>query len=307
MEIHGLRSPYEPVEGLVYFARMIDKIRLHAAGLLPSEYQPLLGNANPRSFDARCCRFLQIDFTALAAIALQGGTDTAIFQWACAHGRKPSEKDVEVWNAFMQKRGWRDESSSRLRERVLESGIEDRVVSTFFDYFDADEGRPARFPDDPTPSGEPVTGGDRIPGLRSPRDKVGGVFHFGRMLDKIRLFHQGKLPQGWIESKGLPNGLDGTCCGFLEVDYKALEAETVKGRGDDQMLQWAFVNGRQSANEEVEIWNDYLSKRCWRDRYTPRLHTRLQEAGWPIGTVLTMFDFVDLDEGRTSGSRQPIN
>jgi hypothetical protein len=47
------------------------------------------------------------------------------------------------------------------------------------------------------------------------------------MLDKIRLFHQGKLPQGWIEAKGLPNGLDGTCCGFLKIDYKALEAETV--------------------------------------------------------------------------------
>jgi hypothetical protein len=39
---------------------------------------------------------------------------------------------------------------------------------------------------------------------------------------------------------------------------------------------------------------------------TPRLHTRLQEAGWPIGTVLTMFDFVDLDEELTSGSRWPV-
>jgi Domain of unknown function (DUF5069) len=227
----------------------------------------------------------------------------AIFQWAYAHGRKPSEKEVEVWNDFMQRRGWRDESSGRLRERVLESGIEDRVVQTFFDYLEADEGRPARFPDDPTPPSEPVGGGDRIPGLRSPRDKVGGICHFGRMLDKIRLFHEGKLPQGWIEAKGSPKGFDGTCCEFLKIDYEALEAETVKGRGDDQMLQWTFANGRQPTNEEVEIWNDYLSKRGWRDQYTPRLHIRLQEAGLPVGTVLTMFDFVDLDEGRTPGSR----
>ena len=302
MEIHGLRSPYELVGGLVYFARMIDKIRLHAAGLLPGEYQPLLGNANPRSFDARCCRFLQIDYTAFAATALQGGTDMATFQWACAHGRKPSEKEVEVWNAFIQRRGWHDDSSGRLRERVLKLGIEDRVVPTFFDYFDADEGRPARFPDDPLPPSEPVGGGVRIPGLRSPRDKVGGVFHFGRMLDKIRLFHQGRLPQGWIEAKGSLTGFDGTCCRFLKIDYEALEAETVKGRGDDQMLQWTFGNGGRPTDEEVEIWNDYLSKRCWRDQYTPRLHIRLQEAGLPIGTVLTMFDFVDLDEGRTPGS-----
>ncbi len=179
------------------------------------------------------------------------------------------------------------------------SGIKDHVVPTFFDYFDADEGRPARFPDDPPPPSEPVRGGAQIPGLRSPREKVGGIIHFGRMLDKIRLFHQGKLPPGWIEAKGAPTGFDGTCCGFLKVDYQALEAETVKGRGDQQMLQWTFVNGRQPADEEVEIWNDYLSKRCWRDLYTPRLHARLQEAGFPIGSVLTMFDFIDLDEGRT--------
>jgi hypothetical protein len=202
----------------------------------------------------------------------------------------------------MQRRGWRDDSSGRLRERVLKSGVEDRVVPTFFDYFDADEGRPARFPDDSLPPSEPVGGGARIPGLRSPRDKVGGVFHFGRMLDKIRLFHQGRLPQGWIEAKGSVTGFDGTCCRFLKIDYKALEAETVKGRGDDQMLQWTFGNGGRPTDEEVEIWNDYLSKRCWRDQYTPRLHIRLQEAGLPIGTVLTMFDFVDLDEGRTPGS-----
>jgi hypothetical protein len=302
MEIHGLRSPYELVGGVVYFARMIDKIRLHAAGLLPAEYQPLLGAANPRSFDARCCRFLQIDYRALASTTNQGGTDEAIFQWACAHGRKPSEKEVEVWNDFMQRRGWRDESSGRLREQAMRSGIKDRLVPTFFDYLDADEGRPARFPDDPPPPSEPTRGGARIPGLRSPREKVGGIFHFGRMLDKIRLSHQGKLPPGWIEAKGSPAGFDGTCCGFLKVDYEALEAETVKGSGDDQMLQWAFGNGRQPSDEEVEIWNDYLSKRCWRDRYTPRLGIRLQEAGLPIGSVLTMFDFIDLDEGRTLGS-----
>jgi len=59
MEIHGLRSPYEIVGGIVYFGRMIDKIRLHAAEMLPSGYQPLLGSANARSFDGSCCRFLQ--------------------------------------------------------------------------------------------------------------------------------------------------------------------------------------------------------------------------------------------------------
>jgi hypothetical protein len=298
MEIRGLRSPYELVGGVVYFGRMIDKIRLHATGKLPSEYQSLLGNVNPRSFDGRCCRFLQIDYAALALEAAQGGTDESLFLWACAHGRKPSDKDTETWNAFMQKRGWRDESSGRLREQTQEAGITDRVVSTFFDFFDADEGRAPRFPDDPPPPSEPMRGTATVPGLRSPWERVGGILHFGRMLDKTRLFRQGKLPSAWVESKGSVNGFDGVCCRLLQVDYEALDYETAKGGGDDQILQWAFAHGRKPSDEEIEIWNDYVGKRCWRDQYAPRLPIRLQEAGLPIGSVLTMFDFIDLDEGR---------
>jgi len=94
MEIHGLRGAYETVCGVVYFGRMIEKIRLDFSGMLPSEYQSMPGNADPRSFDARCCRFLQIDYAALAAKAVQGGEDEALFRWACTHGRKPSFSSV---------------------------------------------------------------------------------------------------------------------------------------------------------------------------------------------------------------------
>jgi hypothetical protein len=299
MQIHGLRSPYELVGGLVYFGRMIDKMRLHAAGVLPAEYQPLLGSANSRSFDGRCCRFLQIDYAELAAQAIQGGTDEALFQWARSQGRKPSDAEAEIWNAFMQKRGWRDESAGRLREQTRELGRTDCVVSTFFDYFDVDEGRPPRLPADPPPPGDLVRGTARIPGLRSPWDKLGGILHFGRMLDKIRLFYQGRLPPAWVESKGSGSGFDGACCRLLQIDHGALERETMKSKKDDEMLEWAFTYGRKPSDEEIEIWNDYLSKRCWRDRFAPRLAIRLQEAGMPLGSVLTMFDYIDLQEGRS--------
>jgi Domain of unknown function (DUF5069) len=298
MEIPGLRSPYEIVGGIVYFGRMIDKIRLQIAGQLPPEYHSSLGNANPRSFDGRCCRFLQIDYNKFAAEAAHGKTDEALFQWACTHGRKPSDKGTEIWNDFMQKRGWRDESSLRLLGQTQQAGMADRIVSTFFDFFDADEGRPPRFPDDPLPPTRILPGTARIPGLRSPRDKIGGIVHFGRMLDKIRLFHQEKLPPAWAEWKGPVGGYDDLCCRLLRVNYAALEAETLKGGTDDDMLRWATAHGSMPADEEIEIWNGYVSKRCWRDQYTPRLHVRLQDAGLPIGSVLTMFDFIDLDEGR---------
>jgi hypothetical protein len=298
MEIPDLRSPYEMVGGIVYFGRMLDKIRLNAAGALPSTYQSLLGSSNPGSFDGYCCRFLQIEFTALTSQTLQGGTDESLFQWACQTGRQPSERDAEIWNAFMEKRGWRDLKSQRLREQILAERITGRVVSTFFDFMDADEGRPPRFPDDPPTPREPMLGSARIPGLRGPREKVGGIVHFGRMLDKIRLFQSGKLPSEWAAAKGSATGFDGSCCYLLQVSYEELEKATLEGGSDDEVLKWAFAHGHTPSEEEIEIWNAFLTKRCWRDRYTPRLHFRLQEAGLPLDSVLTMFECIDLEEGR---------
>ena len=298
MKISGLRSPYEMVGGIVHFGRMLDKIRLNAAGALPSGYQLSLGNSIPHSFDGYCCRFLQIEYAALTAQTLLGGKDESLFEWACQAGCQPSERDAEIWNAFMQKRGWRDSRSKRLEEQILAERMTGRVVSTLFDFVDADEGRPPRFPDDPPTPSEPTLGSARIHGLRSPREKVGGIVHFGRMLDKIRLSQSGKLPPEWVAAKGSVTGFDGYCCHFLQVSYQELEKATLEGGGDDQMLEWAFARGRSPSEEEIEIWNDFLTKRCWRDRYTPRLYVRLQEAGLPLDSVLTMFDCIDLEEGR---------
>ncbi len=41
-----------------------------------------------------------------------------------------------------------------------------------------------------------------------------------------------------------------------------------------------------------------LTKRGWRDVGTVFVTRRLAEIGLPPGTVQTMFEFIDLDEGR---------
>jgi hypothetical protein len=137
-----------------------------------------------------------------------------------------------------------------------------------------------------------------IPGLRSPYDRVGGIVHFGRMLDKIRLHRDGKLPPAWVAAKGAERGFDGRCCRLLKIDYAALEAETLKGLSDDSLLAWAFAHGRKPLDEEIEIWNAFMLKLGWRDKYQERVDARLDEVGLPRGIVLTMADFIDLDEGR---------
>ncbi len=120
--VPGLRSPYVKVGRLVYFGRMLDKIRLHAAGRLPAaDYASNLG----KGFDSRCCNFLRVNYAELTARVPAGGTD----------------EECEVWNGFMMKRGWRDASAEILAKRIKESALEAAPVMTMFDYLDFDEGR----------------------------------------------------------------------------------------------------------------------------------------------------------------------
>jgi gluconokinase len=141
MKVENLRSPYVKTGGLYYFARMIDKIRLNAANLLPGDYQQVLG----LGFDGRTCRFLRVDYNEFAERVLQGGTDEELLQWCFTRGRTPTDEEISTWNDWVRKKGWRDGTSARLKERLKESGFEDRTdIETMFDYLDLDEGRDPR-------------------------------------------------------------------------------------------------------------------------------------------------------------------
>ena len=136
--VPGLRSPREEVEGLVYFGRMVDKIRLEQGGTLPGEYRENLG----KSFDAACCLFLGIGYPDLRERVRAGGSDEELLAWCEAKGRRRDAGERTVWNEYLRKRGWRDDLAERLVFRKKEAGWEGRnEIQTFFDYIDADEGR----------------------------------------------------------------------------------------------------------------------------------------------------------------------
>jgi gluconokinase len=139
--VPGLRSPYAKVGRLVYFGRMVDKIRLHGAGKLPAEYAANLGEGRPNLFDARCCRFLRVTYKDVVERTMAGGTDNEILEWAHEKGGPRSDDDCLIWNGHMTRLGWRDETSQRLQQRVREYGLEGRSIETFFDMIDVDEGR----------------------------------------------------------------------------------------------------------------------------------------------------------------------
>jgi gluconokinase len=134
-------TDYKKTKGLVYFARMLDKIRLKAAGKLPAGY--FVGiDPDPTVFDARCIRFLGVDYDELRERTLEGGSDEEILEWCFERGHRPNEEEIEIWNSFILKRGWRDASGEELAASVKEAGLGDRKdIQTWVDFHDADEGR----------------------------------------------------------------------------------------------------------------------------------------------------------------------
>ena len=134
------KSPYETLDGIVYFPRMLEKIRMHARAELPDEYIPYLGSG----FDGRCIDFLGVSYEAVKEQVLAGKSDQEVMQWCKEHGTNRSETEIFVWNEFMIKRGWRDSPPQRdsfetYKEKYGFGGRPD--IKTYFDFFEIDEGR----------------------------------------------------------------------------------------------------------------------------------------------------------------------
>lgn len=130
--------------GVNFFARMLEKIRLHDSGELPPDYN-FVGNGVWDCFDARFCRFFGVDETALSTRTLDGGTNDEILEWCFQKFGRPNEEKISFWNSFAAKRGWNDESSEELEQVKNGSGFGGRAdIQTWIDYHDADEGRTPR-------------------------------------------------------------------------------------------------------------------------------------------------------------------
>jgi gluconokinase len=135
-------SDHLKTRGVVYFARMIDKIRLNTAGKLPADYVTHLGFVDNTSFDSRFCRFWELDYENVKARALKGGTAEDVFDDLFA-GRQPlNVEQVFVWNLFLLKRGWRDSGTPGVVAEKAAAGVSHRSdIHTYVDMHDFEEGR----------------------------------------------------------------------------------------------------------------------------------------------------------------------
>src|SRR6266853_1824364 len=80
------KSPKEMTRGMMYFPRMLDKIR-------------------------------RLDYVELRERVLHGGTDEEILEWCFEKGRRLNEGDIMVWNGFSSKLGWNDFATPMLERQ----------------------------------------------------------------------------------------------------------------------------------------------------------------------------------------------
>jgi Domain of unknown function (DUF5069) len=134
----SLRSPYDKTCGLVYFGRMLDKIRSLVRGELPPEYMENF----EKDFDQKCATFLGVNFELLVNYVKNGLTDQAILQSCFGMGHRRSEGEIHMWNEFMRKRGWNDELSGPLENQKKKHAMLSRSeIQTVFQFIDAESGR----------------------------------------------------------------------------------------------------------------------------------------------------------------------
>ena len=138
----------------------------------------------------------------------------------------------------------------------------------------------------------------RIEGIKGCYEKTGGLFYFARMCSKIRLQAAGKLPDDYVAVLG--HGFDGRTCRYLRVRYEDVRSLVLAGKPDGEVLEWCFANGRRPTDEEVLIYNSFMSKRGWRDDETDRYIPESIRALGLVdnGSLHTDFDLIEMDEGR---------
>jgi hypothetical protein len=133
--------------------------------------------------------------------------------------------------------------------------------------------------------------------LRSPSEKVGGLFYFGRMLDKIRLHAKSELPPDYHANLG--RGFDEKCANFLRINYDQLVERVKRGGADEEILHWCFETGCWPNENDIYVWNEFIRKRGWNDEVSEILERRKKEAGMSDRLdIQTSFQFIDADEGR---------
>jgi len=133
------RSPRETMDGWMYLPRYIDKIRLHLAGKLHSDYTDNLG----KGFDGMWLKAAGLTHDQMIEVVKNSATDGEVCDWVRQNVKRTAAEKA-AHRADMMSRPKADDAAAqaRLKMRKEEAGVAQRDdIRTFVDAIDADEHR----------------------------------------------------------------------------------------------------------------------------------------------------------------------
>ena len=137
---------------------------------------------------------------------------------------------------------------------------------------------------------------------RSPKFQLGRLAHLGRLIDKIRLRHAGKIQ----DYNYLTVGFDKYLLDLLGLKGEDLERRVLDGGTDEEILAWVRSAARPLSDEEIRQWNERIlsggpKDDAARQRFAGRLRDIATKRGVPVESLLpvsTWADVIELDEER---------
>jgi hypothetical protein len=136
------RSPKEKMDGWVHLPRFVDKIRLHLAGILHSDYQ-----ANfTKGFDGMWLRAAGLTAEQFIEQVRASVIDGQVADWVRINVKKTEAEKAAHAETLFSYGKQNDEQRARLQKRKEELGWSYRDdIQTFVDLIEADEKRLPEF------------------------------------------------------------------------------------------------------------------------------------------------------------------
>jgi len=133
------RSARETMDGWHYLPRYLDKIRLHLAGRLHSDYTENLG----KGFDGMWLKAAGVTHEQMIDVVKNTITDGQVCDWVRKNVKKSAGEKEAHWQDVLSRPKAGDEAANaRFKMRLEQAGLSHRHdLKTFVDYIDADEKR----------------------------------------------------------------------------------------------------------------------------------------------------------------------
>lgn len=133
------RSSHETMDGWMHLPRYIDKIRLHLAGQLHSDYHANFG----KGFDGMWLKAAGVTHEQMIELVKRSITDGQVCDWVRQNVKSsPAEKRAHAEDMLNRPAAGDTAAQERLQQRKEQYGLAHRDdIKTFVDLNDADEKR----------------------------------------------------------------------------------------------------------------------------------------------------------------------